>query len=284
MGWGDHRWRRVLTREHGAPAPSHLAGEEAARTREEGSAGRSLLSLWEEMGGEGPPVPGYERPSPRPPAPTQALAPPWLSSVSWAVDIGHLLATGRSSRSRGPPGSPPALSFSSLPQGRGRSQGSGPLPTLPVTLRSGSLPWEGSVPAMGTPLQVFPGPAELFRKGPGEDGNRPGTGNASNPDGSECKWPGSDWERPGETASPGRPVPERCAHGKQRLPGNDSRPWGWGGQGRDATLPWLGSRPAGDPSVAALPAPTPPSGLLLRAAPPVSPPAPANSVWLLAPP
>lgn len=130
MGWGDHRWRRVLTREHRAPAPSHRAGEEAARTLEEGRAGRSLLSLWEEMGGEGPPVPGYERPSPRPPAPTQALAPPWLSSVSWAVDIGHLLATGRSSRSRGPPGSPPSPFLLFAPPGPGKEPRVGSPPHL----------------------------------------------------------------------------------------------------------------------------------------------------------
>lgn len=61
---------------------------------------------------------------------------------------------------------------------------------------------------------------------------------------------------------------------------------GGAAQGRDPTPPWIRSRPSSAPSVAALPAPAPPSGRLLpRAPPPKSPPAQADFFrLLLAPP
>ena len=248
---------------------------------EGGPRGTDLPLPREEVGGEGlPSVPGQEERRPRPPASTQALAPLWRLSVSRAVDAGHLLVMGPSSRSRDPPRSPiPSVLFAPPGSGKEPRVGSPPHPASDPELRGASLRWEPR-------SKFFQARTSCVRKEPGEDVDGTGAGSACNPDSSGCKWPCSDWERPGKTASPGRAVPKQRARGTQRLADNEISRVGVG-RGRVGTyLPWIRLRPSSAPPVAALPAPAPPSGFLLpRAPPPKSPPTqPDFFRLLLAPP
>lgn len=185
---------------------------------EGGPRGTDLPLPREEVGGEGlPSVPGQEGRRPRPPASTQALAPLWLLSVSRAVDAVHLLVMGPSSRSRDPPSSPiPSVLLAPPGSGKEPRVGSPPHPASDPAFRGASLRWE----RRSKFCQARP---SCVRKEPGEDVDGTGAGSACNPHSSGCKWPCSDWERPGKTASPGRTAPKQRARGTQRLADNECR-------------------------------------------------------------
>ena len=139
------------------------------------------------------------------------------------MDAGHLLVKGRSSRSRDPPRSPdPSLRS---PQDRGRRREPGPLPTQPVTPRSGERLCSGNP----TPSFSRPGRAE-FEKGLGRTRMGP-----------ERQCLQSGWFRMqiallglgtlGLDGKPGGAVPKHRVRGTQSLLEAVSRVWGWGAAG-----------------------------------------------------
>lgn len=153
VGVRCRRWR-VLSPGGAARAcsPSPGAGAGAARTRELGRAGR-IPRVQRRCEGL-PSVRGQEGPGSRSPAPTQVLTPLWLASPGqWTQSTFWRRVSPRV------PGIlpvPPYPSASLRSPRVGEGAGSGvasPRSPRPCT-RVG-------MPAVGTPLPVFPGPAKL---------------------------------------------------------------------------------------------------------------------------
>lgn len=168
---------RVVTREHRAPAPLRTA--QGLELRGPGRMPRGTVPPPPEDGGRRAALrPGRGGAQVQGPSADRGVGAA-VTRVAGAVEAGHLLATGPSSRSRDPPLSPyPAfLPFSSLLRGWGRSRGPGPIPTHPNTLHSGGRPW-------WEPLSEF-FQARLSRagKGSGKGGGEPGASSACSPAG-----------------------------------------------------------------------------------------------------